>query len=70
MPMYDFRCTKCEHVFEEVTKSDAPPPACPQCGEPSERQLGAVNYAPKRMSAKGQKYAALHKKRGTKPYSG
>ncbi len=68
MPMYDFRCSKCGHVFEEITPSDAPPPACPSCGAASERQLSAPAMAFKRMSAKGAKYAEMHKRRGTKPF--
>lgn len=37
MPMYDYRCSKCEHQFEEFQKmKDRKKPlkrACPNCGE-------------------------------------
>lgn len=63
--MYDFKCTKCEHVFEDITPSDGPFPVCPECGEPSERQMSAPIYAAKRMSRKGAMHAERHKRLGT-----
>jgi putative FmdB family regulatory protein len=54
MPMYDFQCTKCEHVFEEVTPSDAPPPVCPECGAASERQISAVQFRVAKRSKKAE----------------
>jgi putative FmdB family regulatory protein len=41
MPMYDFECTACGNAFEEITPSTAPPPPCPECGEPTERLMSA-----------------------------
>jgi putative FmdB family regulatory protein len=33
MPFYEFRCTKCEHTFEELIRnSGQSPDACPRCG--------------------------------------
>ena len=34
MPIYDFRCRKCSHVFWKVQNVSAgeTPPACPGCG--------------------------------------
>ena len=29
MPIYTFRCTRCEHVFEELQTISATPPPCP-----------------------------------------
>ena len=70
MPMYDFQCTKCQHVFEEITKSDDPPPACPECASPSERQISTpfLSQGLKQMSRKGKKFEKMHKERGTKPF--
>lgn len=32
MPTYDYRCQKCNHVFEKVQRITAPPQAtCPKC---------------------------------------
>jgi putative FmdB family regulatory protein len=32
MPLYDFRCEKCPHDFEEMAASGGPAPVCPKCG--------------------------------------
>lgn len=44
MPMYDYRCPSCGHQFEQLMKMDSPPPACPRCGEGTERQLVVATY--------------------------
>ncbi len=34
MPIYEYRCTACQHKLEAIQKfSDAPLVACPQCGK-------------------------------------
>jgi putative FmdB family regulatory protein len=41
MPLYDFRCSACNHVFEELVRHGEVP-SCPQCGSSSaEKQLSA-----------------------------
>jgi putative FmdB family regulatory protein len=33
MPIYEYRCEKCEELFEEyLSTSDKPSPPCPKCG--------------------------------------
>jgi putative FmdB family regulatory protein len=59
MPMYDFQCTQCEHVFEEVTPSDAAPPLCPECSATTERLMSAPNFKVQKRSDK----AAWHTKK-------
>jgi putative FmdB family regulatory protein len=40
VPIYDYACVTCDSTFEELLRSDAPPPSCPSCGnEETERQL-------------------------------
>ncbi len=40
MPLYDFRCRRCDERFEELARADEVP-ACPACGAPDpERLLG------------------------------
>jgi putative FmdB family regulatory protein len=33
VPIYEYRCGKCDHRFEEyLSTSDKPAPPCPECG--------------------------------------
>lgn len=33
MPIYEYKCDECSHVFEKLQKRDAAPPdTCPECG--------------------------------------
>ncbi len=57
MPMYDFQCTKCEHVFEEIVPSDGPFPACPECKSPTDRMITVPNFKVKTKSDKAAFYA-------------
>ena len=42
MPLYEYKCCKCGHVYEKIQKfSDKPEAACPECGSEGERQLSA-----------------------------
>ncbi len=43
MPIYEYRCTKCEHRFDELVRSDrAQKPACPECASKSTERLMSV----------------------------
>ena len=40
MPTYEYKCTKCGHVFEAFQKmSDPPVEKCPKCDGPVERLI-------------------------------
>ncbi len=40
MPIYEYRCNKCENVFEEIQKITAEPQAtCPKCGSSDTHRL-------------------------------
>lgn len=40
MPIYEFECTACGHVFDRLQKlSDADPSNCPECGQPRVKRL-------------------------------
>ena len=42
MPLYEYQCTKCKHVFEKIRKfSDPPITECPKCGDKVEQLLSA-----------------------------
>jgi putative FmdB family regulatory protein len=40
MPLYEYRCDACGHVFEKIQKfSDPPVDVCPNCGERKVQKL-------------------------------
>jgi putative FmdB family regulatory protein len=39
MPVYEFECEQCGRRFEELTSSDTPGLACPNCGSERTRRL-------------------------------
>lgn len=42
MPIYEFKCKKCHHVFEELVFNSNPDPSsiiCPECGEKNAEKL-------------------------------
>ncbi len=42
MPLYEYRCTKCNHVFEKIQKfSDPHVTECPKCGAAVEQVISA-----------------------------
>lgn len=52
MPIFDFQCESCGHVFEKlVLKSDAPAPACVSCASSEvAKQVSAPGF---RLSGSG-----------------
>jgi putative FmdB family regulatory protein len=42
VPLYEYQCTKCKHVFEKIQKfSDPPVTECPKCEGKVEQLLSA-----------------------------
>ena len=41
MPLYEFQCQKCNHLFERIQSVSAPDPQCPKCEGNVERLLHA-----------------------------
>jgi putative FmdB family regulatory protein len=39
VPIYEFRCTECDQIFERLLTFDADEPACPSCGGDDVRRL-------------------------------
>ena len=37
MPIYEFKCEKCEKVFDDIVKYDTVSLPCPTCGEDSNK---------------------------------
>jgi putative FmdB family regulatory protein len=42
MPTYEYRCTQCNHLFEQVQPVGDPAPACPVCGAPTRKVFSSV----------------------------
>lgn len=43
MPLYEFRCTKCGHEFEQIVfSSDNEPMKCPKCRVPKLERLLSI----------------------------
>lgn len=68
MPLYEYKCAKCGHVFEKIESlSASTTKKCPKCGGKAERQLTApaiqfkgsgwyvTDYAGKNSGASGDK---------------
>jgi putative FmdB family regulatory protein len=48
MPIYEFKCSKCDHFFEVIVMGSGKDEAvtCPKCQSPEfERVVSATNYA-------------------------
>lgn len=43
MPLYDLRCTSCQHVFEELVRGDKLP-TCPACGGDTLERMMPLPY--------------------------
>ena len=43
MAVYEFKCTKCKHEFEENVAYDRKYMQCPECGKNSERMFHATS---------------------------
>ncbi|MDH5716091.1 MAG: zinc ribbon domain-containing protein [Spirochaetia bacterium] len=42
MPTYDYKCKKCENVFEKFhSMTENPKVLCSKCDSPAEKQIGA-----------------------------
>jgi putative FmdB family regulatory protein len=46
MPLYEFRCSACDRVFEELRRAgDESAAACPDCGRPASRIVSLSAFA-------------------------
>ena len=52
MPLYEYECSACEKVWDEIEAASAPPlEVCPSCGKSAaKRNLGATSF---RLKGKG-----------------
>jgi putative FmdB family regulatory protein len=45
MPMFEFKCTKCDNVFERFHSKDCDSDLCPKCGAESKKIMSTFMYA-------------------------
>jgi len=46
MPMYEYRCSECDHQFELRQKfSDPPASECPKCGSSVEKMISGAAFS-------------------------
>jgi putative FmdB family regulatory protein len=50
MPLYDYRCQACGHLFETLVRANSTP-ACPQCSSASLEKLMSPPTAPGKSKA-------------------
>ncbi len=46
MPVYEYRCEACEHVFEKLLLQGTEPSACPRCGGEVRKLFSTFSYQP------------------------
>lgn len=51
MPIHDYRCAACGHVFEKLVRAADPAPACPACGSADSHRGLSAPVAPGRSRA-------------------
>ena len=45
MPIYEFKCTRCQEHFDKLQRMDDPNPPCPACGcEHTNKLISACNH--------------------------
>ena len=53
MPIFDFRCSKCEHMFEKIVLKESAEIICPKCGCNSvQKMVSSTNFYIKGYSYK------------------
>jgi putative FmdB family regulatory protein len=59
MPVYEYRCTACNHLFELLQKfADAPADQCPKCGGAVHKMVSASAFSLKGGGWYGDNYDA------------
>lgn len=54
MPLFEYRCRKCTHVYESLAKNAlSPAEPCPKCGSKSVEKLFSTFSAPSSAASSG-----------------
>jgi len=72
MPIYEYRCSKCAHVFEEWAQHFDSPTAepCPKCGGEAHRIMSNTSFLLKGGGWYATEYGSLKGKSDEGPASG
>lgn len=52
MPIYEYECRTCDHMFEVVQGMSDPHPSCPECGSEEVKRLISLTSGRVEMDAK------------------
>ncbi len=65
MPVYEFKCTACEHIFDEFRHAadDTQKAACPECGERARRKYSLAGFFDESAGFRPDNYWAFGNKR-------
>jgi putative FmdB family regulatory protein len=67
MPVYEYRCTKCEHLFERYQAVGEAAPECPTCGSPTRKVYASVGLIFKGSGFHSTDYRKSAPSNGDKP---
>lgn len=45
MPIYEFSCTACDHMFDEIVPMGTTERSCPRCGTSARKSAGSYKFA-------------------------
>jgi len=62
MPLYEFACSRCQELYEDLQKAADAPPPCPSCGAKGKALMSVTSF-----HLKGGGWAANGYARSTKP---
>ena len=61
MPLYEYRCPKCDHTLEKIQGISDKAPPCPKCEGETARQIGLSSF---RLKGQGWGDQGYQKKEG------
>ena len=64
MPLYIFKCEKCEQEVEILQKMDEKAPGCPVCGRSMDKLMSATNFILNGKNWEKDGYGLRSKKKG------
>jgi len=63
MPIYEYRCTRCDYLFEELKCYSSKHPKCPNCDGETQRIMSSPSFKLKGTGFHDTDYSRLGPKR-------